>query len=202
MYFESKHCYMTLIVITQVIEFSETRRVRWCTDNWECNKTPEHEHIWACILTACVCQRLGWACTTTLADHGNTKAMYWQLKVMILMRVLRFERGDREKASYCQPFSLTMCASSMINFPSLYFWLASNACSYNYRLKCTSIIIIILYFWLWMIDLHISTQELSYKNCSRCQQPRGVPWGECALLLSHNQCSHCHKTNTDRLTLD
>lgn len=39
------------------------------------------------------------------------------------------------KASYCQPFSLTMWASSMMNFPSLYFWLASNACSYN-KLIC------------------------------------------------------------------
>lgn len=28
------------------------------------------------------------------------------------------------------PFSLIMCASSMMNFPSLYFWLDSYACSY------------------------------------------------------------------------
>jgi len=29
-----------------------------------------------------------------------------------------------------QPFSLTIWANSMMNFPSLYFWLASNALSY------------------------------------------------------------------------
>lgn len=32
-------------------------------------------------------------------------------------------------AAQSQPFSFTMCDISMINFPSLYFWLLSNACS-------------------------------------------------------------------------
>lgn len=30
-----------------------------------------------------------------------------------------------------QPFSFTMCDISMMNFPSLYFWLLSNACSWG-----------------------------------------------------------------------
>lgn len=32
-----------------------------------------------------------------------------------------------ESSTQSHPFSFTMCASSMINLPSLYFWLASNA---------------------------------------------------------------------------
>ena len=107
---------------------------------------------------------------------------------------IKMESENREGTGRCQsqPLSLTMCASSMMNFPSLYFWLASNACSYN---KLIIIILCQLNLWMWM-DLHISTQELSYKNYSRYQQLRVVPWGECALLLYRSQCSLCHRQQT------
>jgi len=39
--------------------------------------------------------------------------------------------GPGRAKSQSQPFSLIMWASSMMNFPSLYFWLDSNACSWN-----------------------------------------------------------------------
>ena len=41
------------------------------------------------------------------------------------------QRSDTRRHSH--PLSLIICASSMINFPSLYFWLDSKACSCNRR---------------------------------------------------------------------
>ena len=37
-----------------------------------------------------------------------------------------------------QPLSLIMCASSMMNLPSLYFWLDSNACSCQFPTTTTN----------------------------------------------------------------
>ncbi len=39
--------------------------------------------------------------------------------------------GEQVGEGHSQPLSLIMWASSMMNLPSLYFWLLSNACSCN-----------------------------------------------------------------------
>lgn len=49
----------------------------------------------------------------------------------------KFDKRHRElaflSALHSHPFSLIMWASSIMNFPSLYFWLDSNACSWKYH---------------------------------------------------------------------
>lgn len=45
--------------------------------------------------------------------------------------------GPGRAKSQSQPFSLIMWANSMMNFPSLYFWLDSNACSWNSDSACS-----------------------------------------------------------------
>lgn len=40
-------------------------------------------------------------------------------------------RGVPPACHQSQPFSFTMCDVSMMNFPSLYFWLLSKACSWG-----------------------------------------------------------------------
>lgn len=108
-------------------------------DNWECTywDTGSNESMYTVCMCTCA-KGLAEHLQQTLADHGNTKIGYSMHVLIVVWRQwsdesLKFEWGERERkrASYCQPFSLTMCASSMINFPSLYFWLASNACSYS-----------------------------------------------------------------------
>lgn len=49
-------------------------------------------------------------------------------------RLYQEKFNERHRKSFpsvlhSHPFSLIICASSIINFPSLYFWLDSNACS-------------------------------------------------------------------------
>lgn len=68
------------------------------------------------------CRGWGWVGFRAVGGHCSTQ----------------FNKEHR-RLHYSQPLSLIMWASSMMNFPSLYFWLLSKACSCKEEKKKTSV---------------------------------------------------------------
>ena len=167
-----------------------------CTDNWECNKTPELKHVyWLCVPKAWLHGYLfttngGWSWlhkdNIILCSDSWRQWCWWEVW------------GDlnEERENKLLPTILFDHVCQFYDKLSLLVLLACLKCVFLKTVpipnQCTSIHT----FW---IDLRISIQELSYKNCSRYRQLRGALWGECALLLSRNQCSHCHRPSTHLL---